>query len=270
MHAAIVDDSGERDGEPVLPFVWNDVTLHATGATRLRVHIGQTGSAADNNLSDETSPTRRGILFSPWVLWRVRPVSVGQLGSVAGGGVERLLWRVDWVSAPVSGDGVEGVGGSLPVWDEVPAGGEVPPVVVWEVPAVGGDVPVRARGVVGLVLERVGRWLSDARFAGSRLVVVTRGAVALPGDAGVELGVAGVWGVFRGRRRRTRAGSRCSTSSPVGMSGWRWGRLPRGRTRSRCVGGGRCFRVWLGCSVRGRRGRSSGGLLPLAVVGRCW
>ncbi|MFR9800654.1 polyketide synthase dehydratase domain-containing protein, partial [Streptomyces sp. MS06] len=50
MHAAIVDDSGERDGEPVLPFVWNDVTLHATGATRLRVHIGQTGSAADNNL----------------------------------------------------------------------------------------------------------------------------------------------------------------------------------------------------------------------------
>ncbi|WP_254395324.1 acyltransferase domain-containing protein, partial [Streptomyces sp. AC512_CC834] len=130
MHAALVDESGDRDGEPVLPFVWNQVALHATGATRLRVHIAQTGAASDNNLSLHVADAEgRTVLSVGSVVGR--PVSVGQLES-AGGVVGRSLWRVGWSPVVVP----EGVA-AVPVWDgEVwPAGDVVPPVVVWEVPS---------------------------------------------------------------------------------------------------------------------------------------
>uniref|UniRef100_UPI0020B89927 type I polyketide synthase n=1 Tax=Streptomyces sp. AC512_CC834 TaxID=2823691 RepID=UPI0020B89927 len=56
---------------------------------------------------------------------------------------------------------------------------------------------VGARLVAGVVLERVRGWLADERVLASRLVVVTRGAVGVvPGD-GVDVSVAGVWGVLR-------------------------------------------------------------------------
>ncbi|MFH8446747.1 type I polyketide synthase, partial [Streptomyces sp. NPDC018026] len=94
MHAALVDESGDRDGEPVLPFVWNQVTLHATGATRLRVHIAQSGADSDNNLSlNVADVTGAPVLSVGSVVGR--PVSVGQLES-AGGVVGRSLWRVEW------------------------------------------------------------------------------------------------------------------------------------------------------------------------------
>jgi hypothetical protein len=37
MHAGLVFDDGRRNGATVLPFVWNRVSLHAVGATTLRV-----------------------------------------------------------------------------------------------------------------------------------------------------------------------------------------------------------------------------------------
>ncbi|MFE0420819.1 polyketide synthase dehydratase domain-containing protein, partial [Streptomyces tendae] len=205
MHAALVDESGDRDGEPVLPFVWNQVSLHATGATRLRVHIAQSGADSDNNLSlNVADVTGAPVLSVGSVVGR--PVSVGQLES-AGGVVGRSLWRVEW-SPVVVPEGVAGV----PVWEEsVWAAGEgVPPVVVWEVPSpdggaagaagaagVGGSVGVRARSVVGVVLDRVREWLADERASASRLVVVTRGAVGVVAGDGVDVSVAGVWGVLR-------------------------------------------------------------------------
>ena len=41
MHAALIDQN--RAGEPVVPFVWNRVTMHAAGSFALRVRIGQAG-----------------------------------------------------------------------------------------------------------------------------------------------------------------------------------------------------------------------------------
>ncbi|WP_443077304.1 SDR family NAD(P)-dependent oxidoreductase, partial [Streptomyces sp. SP17BM10] len=67
---------------------------------------------------------------------------------------------------------------------EVPA--EVPPVVV--VRSADGDVHVGT----ARVLELVQGWLAEERFAGSRLVFVTRGVVA-----GEDLPGAAVWGLLR-------------------------------------------------------------------------
>ncbi|MFE0486293.1 type I polyketide synthase, partial [Streptomyces tendae] len=91
MHAALVDESGDRDGEPVLPFVWNQVSLHATGATQLRVHITPDG---ENSVAVEVADVTGAPVLSVGSVVG-RPVSVGQLES-AGGVVGRSLWRVEW------------------------------------------------------------------------------------------------------------------------------------------------------------------------------
>ena len=66
-------------------------------------------------------------------------------------------------------------------------------------------VPVRWPGAAGVraavhqVLGLVQEWLADDALAGSGLVVVTRGAVAVAGDDAAELDLAGaaVWGLVR-------------------------------------------------------------------------
>src|SRR6266853_5160649 len=58
-------------------------------------------------------------------------------------------------------------------------------------------LPARAREVLHEVLRRLQEWLVEDSLAGSRLVFVTRGAVAV-GDEGVSgLVSAGVWGLVR-------------------------------------------------------------------------
>ncbi|WP_193515073.1 beta-ketoacyl reductase, partial [Streptomyces griseoloalbus] len=59
----------------------------------------------------------------------------------------------------------------------------------------GVDVPVGVRSVVYRVLGVVQEWLAGERFAGSRLVVVTRGAV--PVGSGGDPVQAPVWGLVR-------------------------------------------------------------------------
>ncbi|WP_411158291.1 SDR family NAD(P)-dependent oxidoreductase, partial [Streptomyces sp. CBMA29] len=70
----------------------------------------------------------------------------------------------------------------------------LPPVSV----AVSGDVPGAVAGAVTGVLGLVQEWLAEERFAGSRLAVVTRGAVAThAGESVADLVHAPVWGLVR-------------------------------------------------------------------------
>ncbi len=83
------------------------------------------------------------------------------------------------------------------------AGEELPSVVVLDVSGGeghvgGGSLPAVARSVLEGVLEALQRWLADERLAGSRLVVLTRDAVAAgEGDCVDGLPGAGVWGLVR-------------------------------------------------------------------------
>ena len=63
---------------------------------------------------------------------------------------------------------------------------------------VAGNVGAEARAVTGRVLELVQEWLSLDALPDSRLVLVTRGAVAAaPGDAVSDLAASAVWGLVR-------------------------------------------------------------------------
>ncbi len=62
----------------------------------------------------------------------------------------------------------------------------------------GEEVPIRAHAAVHRVLGIVQGWLGDERLAASRLVVVTRGAMAVSqGESIIDLGGAAVWGLVR-------------------------------------------------------------------------
>ncbi|MGP3947124.1 beta-ketoacyl reductase, partial [Streptomyces sp. 6N106] len=89
------------------------------------------------------------------------------------------LYRVEWVDV-----GVCGVG-SFVEWGEVVVGGVVP-----------GCVVLSGVDVVG-VLEVLRLWVGDERFGGSRLVVVTRGAVSVGGEGVEDVGGGAVWGLVR-------------------------------------------------------------------------
>ena len=221
--------SGGGPGEVRLPFAWRGVSLYAAGASALRVRLSRDGAdslsvvAADGAGVPVVSV---GSLVS-------RPVAAGQLA--AGGGAADALFAVEWVPVPVpvpaaggpaggrwavigagaaglaaagAGAGVEvrGYPGLGDLAAAVAAGEPVPGVVLasaggWDGPAGGrgvGDAAGAARSLVGVVLGLVQEWLGAEGLAGSRLVVVTRGAVAaVPGEGVFDLAGAAVWGLVR-------------------------------------------------------------------------
>ncbi|MET7370891.1 SDR family NAD(P)-dependent oxidoreductase, partial [Streptomyces sp. NPDC005566] len=156
---------------PRLPFAWSGVELFAVGATTLRVAIRPEGEGITVQAADGTG--------APVAVVRSlvsRAVSAEQL-SAAGRG-DDALFAVEWVALPPGGA----------------ASGEAEGVSAWTVlPA--GDGPVEQ--VLGEVLQGVQEWLADDGSFGSRLAVVTRGAMpAGPADM-VDVVGAAVWGLVR-------------------------------------------------------------------------
>ncbi|WP_268253100.1 type I polyketide synthase [Streptomyces cinerochromogenes] len=184
LHAgAFLGERGPDGGGLFLPFAWSGVSLHAAGASSLRVRLTSTGP---ESLSLDLADGEGAPVASVESLV-LRAVAEEQLRvSGAGGG---SLFRVEWspVAVPVS-EGADGV-----------------EVEVLEVPrsvsSVAGavDEPLDAevvRDVTAGVLAGVQSFLASS--GGGRLVVVSRGAVAVGGDAGVVDPVAAaVWGLVR-------------------------------------------------------------------------
>ncbi len=191
LHAVAVGelDEGAHGGDgPRLPFTWGDVVLGGVGASVLRVCLSDAGAGGVRVVAvDEAG----GLV-----------VSVGSLvlreapERVRAGGGHDSLFGVQWVSvasgegrgSSPSVDGVEGVGVGGTGWTVLSCVG------VDGAPRDGAGVT----GVVCGVLGELQAWLSDQRFVGSRLVVVTRRAVAVSaGERMSDLAGAGVWGLVR-------------------------------------------------------------------------
>nr|AXL06225.1 polyketide synthase [uncultured bacterium] len=151
----------EEPGRPVLPFAWNGLVLHASGASALRVRLAPSGPDA---LSVEAADEAGGLVVTADSLVS-RPVSTEQLDAAAH---HDALFRLEWAGISPAGD--------------APAGDV-------EVLEAVGEEPLE---LTGRVLEAVQTWLATADDD-ARLVVVTRGAVREVTDpAG-----AAVWGLIR-------------------------------------------------------------------------
>ncbi|MGW2199914.1 type I polyketide synthase, partial [Streptosporangium sp. NPDC001682] len=229
LHPALLDAALQpasfmdlvEPGQGRLLFSWGGVCLHANGASALRVRLVKTGSGSVSLAAVDTEGapvlTAESLVF--------RPVSADQMLASGGQGLERdALFALEWVVAPTIVSPVDAVAGLDCVeldWSEPgrpglgdlrwaepgqaePAGGRVsldrvPDVVAVEIgsPAEAGGASA-AQELTGRVLELLRQWLADDRFTESRLVLVTRGAVAGGEDEMVtDPAAAAVWGLVR-------------------------------------------------------------------------
>ncbi|MBB2915617.1 NADPH:quinone reductase-like Zn-dependent oxidoreductase/acyl carrier protein [Streptosporangium becharense] len=231
LHAVELGGQPAEDRPVELPFAWSEVALHATGASAARVRVVRDGAdAASLQVADGT-----GAPVVTIGSLAMRPVSGDQLGAARDAHRESLH-RVRWTSVPagaatgdwaILGTGHTGHTGDVgDVGDELgralrSAGFEArsvadldalrtlparPATVLLPVPS-GGDgsggdgdaaAPEAARAATLRMLDLLGAWLADERLAGTRLAVVTRGAVRATSDDGApDLAQASLWGLVR-------------------------------------------------------------------------
>ncbi|MFI6349947.1 type I polyketide synthase [Streptomyces sp. NPDC050560] len=201
LHANLFDegDSQEDAAGPRLPFAWSGVTVHASGATALRVRVTSRGV-------DEASVLATDTTGAPVLSIRslaARAVSAEQLAAAGGAGdgaaaLLRPTWseRAGWRAAEETTGGLAVLGTradeeiAAAFGDDVPVLADFAALRATEGPAPervvlvcsagtagdGGDGLLdRMRAATARVLETVRGWLADERFADSRLVVLTSG-----------------------------------------------------------------------------------------------
>ncbi|MFG3105057.1 SDR family NAD(P)-dependent oxidoreductase, partial [Streptomyces sp. NPDC048182] len=256
LHALILDavtSSADTD-QVLLPFSWSGLQVHASGAERLRVRVARTGR-------DQLALTAVDAGGSPVLTLEaltVRPVAAHQIAGARA--VDRdALFRLAWTEAaaraeapaavsrpalvaPVAdpvGAALSGVLPEAPVQDtfaalraRVAGGAEAPDAVlaVCVTPDGGGeDAAGDARLATVSLLGLLKEWVDDPAFGASRLVVVTRGAVATrPGEEAGDLPGAAVWGLVRSAQAENPGrltlldldGREASLAAVPGVLGW--------------------------------------------------
>ncbi|EST36347.1 type I polyketide synthase, partial [Streptomyces roseochromogenus] len=177
------DGTDGTDGQDTarLPFAWTGVSLYAAGATALRVRL-HGGETLSLQLADPT-----GAPVAEVEALVSRPVDPAALTPTAH---TDDLYRLDWPALPVP----EALAPQYAVLDER----DLDTVPAWVVLPVGGGDPVTgSRRATGRVLAAVQDWLADERTATARLLVLTRGAVAVGDEDVTDLAGAAVWGLVR-------------------------------------------------------------------------
>ncbi|MEV0064163.1 HAD-IIIC family phosphatase [Nocardia sp. NPDC050718] len=151
------------DGEhALLPFVWSDVVLSATGATALRVRLSRSGP--DTVTVSATDRSGRPVVSVGSLL--SRPIDVTQWQGASPAAAVRRLFRLTWTPFALP----TATGGSAVV--EWPGVGDTVVLAVPEGQSI-DEVHTVAQGV----LAELQTFLGDRRFERSTLVVRTRNAV---------------------------------------------------------------------------------------------
>ncbi|KDN20691.1 type I polyketide synthase [Amycolatopsis rifamycinica] len=159
IHPALLDAALSGEDGLTQPMEWRGLTLHATGASTLRVRLVSGGPLEAVDGAGNLVVTAKEVVL--------RPVSIGQRGTTT----KDSLFQVNWI--------------------EVPAGQQADGTAdVLEVP--GGDSPLTA---TSRVLKKLQTRLTEPEA--ERLVVVTRGAVPAGDTPVTDPAAAAVWGLVR-------------------------------------------------------------------------
>jgi acyl transferase domain-containing protein/acyl carrier protein len=262
LHALGLAAAEEGGGQGRLPFSWTGVSLHAVGASALRVRLaGTTTGTVSLQLADVT-----GAPVASVEGLALRTVSPDQLGASRPGGPSDALFHVDWTPLPAPSEpvstarwvalgtdvpGLETVGGEVATYadlaalaEAVASGTALPEHVVvslaadpsltppdpaphaegaasqarpaiedtpegrpgsWGLPQVSGRGGVgenpspatTAHQTTTQALALLQAWLADDRFADSKLVILTSGAVSTAAEPVTNLPHAAAHGLIR-------------------------------------------------------------------------
>ncbi|WP_460700705.1 SDR family NAD(P)-dependent oxidoreductase, partial [Nocardia thraciensis] len=182
LHAHLLTRS--VDDPVIVPFTWQDVALHASGATAVRARI--TPGAAEGLAVEIADRQGRPILS----VGTVRAREVRDVPAAAG--VQVPVRQLDWERVRTSGASVQ-----YAFWDDAVVAAPGP--VVLDLRSVGDDVDVvgQAHSAVGRAFDVLRLFLGEETFAGSTLVVCTRGAVSVADTDRVRPAAAAIWGLVR-------------------------------------------------------------------------
>ncbi len=214
--ASILGHTDEADsGLLRLPYAFSGITLYATAATQLQVHLTRTG--ADTFTLHATDPTGAPVITIGALT--LRAVS-GQIGGPAPpAGVSESLFELTWLSVP----DLAGPSGPPPEWavctdlpEQLPvglSGGVIhtelatvtpcPELVIWPLPratdTAGGEAdPLsRVHALTREVLAQLQSWLARSDTANTRLVILTSHAVSVSAyDEVPDLAHAAAWALL--------------------------------------------------------------------------
>jgi acyl transferase domain-containing protein/D-arabinose 1-dehydrogenase-like Zn-dependent alcohol dehydrogenase/acyl carrier protein len=215
LQAAVLGDLDvERSDAPPLPFSFSRVRLYARNASGLRVWLSKSGSETRILAADSSGAP----LLSIDAL-QTRPFDPRQLRATPDGGSD-ALYTVQWEPLPASGtDGgavrvvALGAPGSLgPLTAEVQHypdldaledalghGAPAPDVVVVQPggPEDESDQVQIIHELTERTLELCKTWLASVQMASARLVLLTRGALAVDSGEAPELSQAALAGLIR-------------------------------------------------------------------------
>ncbi len=219
VHPALLDAAlhpigllpgAEETGGPRVPFAFEGVQVHASGARLLRVRLTRNGSAVRLTARDEAGAPV--VSVDSLVLRELTGVAAP---SAASRSLFEVAWQAEEADPVDDASGWAVLGG--PALPGVPGGpsaetirqlraaidaGIAPPRLLLFTPAASpaddGDPAEAVRTVTADVLGLVQEWLAVDALADSKLVVVTRGALAVrDGDRVSDLAAAAVWGLLR-------------------------------------------------------------------------
>ncbi|MBD0744512.1 polyketide synthase [Streptomyces sp. CBMA152] len=221
LHAIGYGDGEQTETGALLPFAWSGVSLYASGASSLRMRLTPHTLGDPHTLAllvaDET-----GRPVASVESLTLRTASADQVRAADGGHLESLF-RVEWLPvvaprATATGQrwavlgrdtlGLAVTGAQVTEYADVAAlgaaleAGEALPDAVFVPPAGapenGADTVASVHAAVQGALSAVQEWTADERFAGTRLVWLTAGAVATEAGAGVaDLAGGAVRGLLR-------------------------------------------------------------------------
>ncbi|HEY8979960.1 MAG TPA: type I polyketide synthase, partial [Streptomyces sp.] len=196
----VVDD-GRHGG---LPFAWSGVKVHATGATRLRVHLTPTGP--DSVALDLADADGVPVATVGTLTWReVDPEALRGVGRD-----HDDLFTIEWRDVPATESAptvpvllaADDLTAAFPesvahpdldaLRQALDEGAPVPDLVVTRVPRGEGDPSAATHTAVTGTAALLCAWLSDERLAKTVLAVVTSGGVD-----GTDLAAASSRGVVR-------------------------------------------------------------------------
>ncbi|MFD5008361.1 SDR family NAD(P)-dependent oxidoreductase [Streptomyces chartreusis] len=212
LHAAhLVTEPGQAEPERLLAADWREVSLHAVSATELRIRL--TGSGDTRRLV-AADPSGAPVLTARSVA--LRPAQRPADAPAAGPDLRTSLFHLDWEERPVpaapaapapwyvlTDDDTDPALALGPLAEPVKSlaelrEGDDAPVRLLAVPLTGrADAAAAVHELTHRALTLTQEFLAEDRFARTRMVFLTRGAVAPHGADVTDPAAAAVWGLVR-------------------------------------------------------------------------